>query len=105
MRGSGLDGAAKAISHVPDNGVWIAYRMYMRGDNFITSTLPPSSIMVLVEAFNIQFNWDKPQGRHAVTAHGILHWECRVVHEAVRAVQVVKSLRELVSRFNNSIRG
>jgi len=74
------------------NGIWIAYRMYMRGHNFVTSTLPPSPIVVLVEAFNIQLNWDKPQGRYTVTTHGILHRECRVIHEAVRAVQIVKSL-------------
>jgi hypothetical protein len=66
--------------------------MHVRGYNFITATLPPPPIVVLIKTLDIQLNWNQPQRRHTVTAHRILHGECGVIHEAVRAVQIVKSL-------------
>jgi hypothetical protein len=95
MRGFGLGGAIKAISYdvLLHEGVdWTTYGMNVRGHNFITATLPPPPIVVLIETLDIQLNWNQPQWRHTVTAHWILHGECGVIHEAVRAVQIVKSL-------------
>ena len=75
---------------------WIAYRVHVRRHNFVTSALPPSSIMVLIYALNVQLDWNEPQRRHTIIADGILHWICWVVHVAVR-IHVIKALLAIVS--------
>lgn len=83
----------EAVSHVLRKRIdWATYGMHVRGHNFITATLPPPPIVVLIKTLDIQLNWNQPQRRHTVRTHRILHGECGVIHEAVRAVQIVKSL-------------
>lgn len=72
--------------------------MHVRGHNFVTSTLPPSSIVVLIQALNVQLNRNESQWCHTVIAHGILHWICRVIHVAVR-IYVFKALLAIISKI------
>lgn len=79
--------------------------MHVRRHNFVASALPPPPIVVLIKALDIQLDRNKPQGRHTVTAHGILHGKCGVVHETVRAVQIIKTLSRPVSIFDSPRKG
>jgi hypothetical protein len=71
--------------------------MHMRSYNFLASTLPPPAIVVLVEALDVQFNWYKPNGCHALWICWVLHWKCWICHVAIAAVDVVELLEDFIS--------
>ncbi len=69
--------------------------MHMRSYNFFAPVLSPPAIVVLVESLDVQFNWYKPNGCHALWIRWVLHWKCRICHVAIAAVDVVELLEDL----------
>jgi hypothetical protein len=73
--------------------------MYMGGHDLLVSVLLPSPVIILVQAFDLQFNRYKSCWRYTFPVDRILHRECWICHEAVSTVEIFEALFTSISGF------